>query len=92
MNAKQKRAVNQAKRALQHLIEMTETDAQFFNGTVAMLTGSAGTMIGAMSATHSASIEDVHTSTTRASRYMQEAAAKAYAEYLAAEANASGKQ
>lgn len=92
LTAKQKRAINQVKRALQHLTELTQNDPRFFNGTIAMLSGTVGTMIGAVSAASSLTVEDAHESTIKAGRYMQEQSAKAYAEYLAREAAASGKQ
>jgi hypothetical protein len=92
LTARQKRAINQVKRALQHLTELTDNDPRFFNGTIAMLSGTVGTMIGAMSAASSLPVEDAHESTIKVARYIQEQSAKAYAEYMAREAAASCKQ
>tara|TARA_R110002110_G_scaffold37601_1_gene124011 strand:- start:6709 stop:6987 length:279 start_codon:yes stop_codon:yes gene_type:complete len=91
MNAKQKRAFNAAQRAIHHLSEVTQEDPEGFNAMIALLTGTAGTMMGAMSAAHSLSIDDLHASTTKASQFMQQEAAKGYGAYTAAEASAATK-
>lgn len=92
MNGKQNRAFNAARRAIMDLVEITKLDPEPLNGVIALLASSTGVVIGSASAAHSLSPDDLHSSTIKAAQFMQENAAKTYAEYLAREASASGKQ
>lgn len=92
MNGKQKRVFNAAQRAIYHLSEVTQDDEAGFNSAIALLTGSAGVMMGTMAAARSLPVDDLHASTTRAAKFMQEEAAKGYGAYVAAETDAATKQ
>lgn len=85
MTPKQKRTMNQLRKALVAVAAETVDDAELVNPATALLLRTVGAMIGTMTAAQAMSTEDLHGALTRASRYMAEEAAQAHGIYLATE-------
>jgi hypothetical protein len=91
MTPRQKRAYNRAVHALADLAKVSATDGEAFNRALQLVMHTAGVMIGGSAAMLSLDLDEVHAATVRASRHMQDIAARAYGEGLARQKAAAGR-
>lgn len=85
LTGRQKRAFNRARRALLDLARESDGSAYLANAMLTLLGEAAGGFIGGAAAASAASAADLHATTVKVGRLVQETAARTYARCLAEE-------